>query len=343
MIGNKLVTKGDINGFYSYTGEQGFLCRNVYIMEELKISSQFFVQIVLSRNKGCPEIIYSKHGGLNYETILKNFPDDIHSIYVDYSKGLEMSQLLMAASHLEIEQQKSQLTFILKHLYDLFIERDLDRVEINPFVLTADHDLCVATAQMKINHDSVYRQQEMELAQDFSQMHYKERIALNSRLNYIHLEDGNIGLISNGAGMCMATMDLITLHGGAPANFCDLGGQAHHEKITASLVQLEKDNDVKIIYINVFCGQLSADKMALVIREANDKHYVSKPIVIRIRGQGSDEAKQILSELEGIFINDCYEDSVHQAIKIAEIEAEKEEFSDEQDQKKKIYGINPTA
>ena len=136
-------------------------------------------------------------------------------------------------------------------------------------------------------------------------MNYKKRIALNSRLDYIHIPNGNIGLISNSAGGCMATMDLISLHGGAAANFCDLGGQTHHEKITDSLILLEKDTDVKVILINVFSTMRTTEKIAYVVREAHKLQYVSKPMIVRIKGENSDHAKFILSNIPNVsFVED---------------------------------------
>jgi len=145
-------------------------------------------------------------------------------IPVDLLQGIDMRFLLRMAEDLQIEQQKSHLTFIMKHLYDMFIERDCNFLEVNPLVLTYDERLCANHAKIRIDHDAYYRQQELVMDRDISQMHYKERISRENGLRYINIEGGSTGIICNGAGYAMASMDLITLYGAKPANFLDLGG-----------------------------------------------------------------------------------------------------------------------
>ena len=178
----------------------------------------------------------------------------------------------------------------MKHLYDMFIERDVNFLEVNPLVLTADERLCATHAKVRIDHDAYYRQQELVMARDISQMHFKERISRENGLRYINLEGGSIGIIANGAGLAMASMDLLTLYGAKPANFMDLGGQAYHEKVTAALILMQKDEEVDAIFINTYSGIVPADKISVVIREAVLKGWVTKPIVCRLKGSFADGA-----------------------------------------------------
>ena len=172
----------------------------------------------------------------------------------------------------------------MKHLYDLFNERDVNFLELNPLILTNAERLCALHAKIRIDQDAYYRQQELYMLRDMSQMHFKERISSESALRYINLEGGNIGIICNGGGYAMASMDLLTLYGGAPANFLDVGGQAYHEKVTAALILMQKDADVDAIFINTFSGIVPADKISSVTHEAVKKGWVSKPIIIRMQG-----------------------------------------------------------
>ena len=139
------------------TGDQGFLCRNVYVREAIDTKHEFFIGIALDRDRGCPVIKYSEHGHLPYEEIMKRFPEDMNCIYVDVMKGVDMKLLLTVADTLGISQQKSQLTFILKHLYDLFMERDGEIVELAPLILSKDNQLIVSHAKIKIDESSLYR------------------------------------------------------------------------------------------------------------------------------------------------------------------------------------------
>lgn len=132
---------------------------------------------------------------------------------------------------------------------------------------------------------------------DLSQMPFIERIASHHQLRYIDIEGGNIGVISNGAGYCMATNDLLSQYGAKAANFLDLGGQAYHEKVTSSLVMMEKNENIDSILINMYCGQLPADKVAVVVKEAFEKNYCTKPLVCRIKGTHSTEANEILRSM----------------------------------------------
>uniref|UniRef100_A0A7S3CMP5 ATP-citrate synthase/succinyl-CoA ligase C-terminal domain-containing protein n=1 Tax=Strombidium rassoulzadegani TaxID=1082188 RepID=A0A7S3CMP5_9SPIT len=226
------------------------------------------------------------------------------------------------AQDLGVHHQKSLMTFIVKHMYDLFIERDVEVMEINPITLTSNNELFVNHAKIKIDRDSLYRQQELVMRKDLSQMNYIERISELAQLSLIKFEQGNIGIISNSAGYCMATCDVIASMGGRPANFLDLQGSAYHEKISASLILMDSDKTVDSIFINMYCGQLPADKMAVVVKEAYAKSYCTKPITVRLKGTNSEEALSIIQSIptNKIVCIEDFNDASQMAIQMAENE-----------------------
>jgi succinyl-CoA synthetase beta subunit len=195
------------------------------------------------------------------EDVAHNTPEKIFKLQVDINKGLDVEALIKAAVNLGLEEYKSQVVFLFKHLYDLFIERDADLIEINPLTLLKDGSIVAADAKVTIDDNALFRQAELKAIEDTSQQNYKERIAKSLDLNYIHI-GGNIGCLVNGAGLAMSTMDIIKSYGGEPANFLDVGGSANSEQMTAAIELLDSDPEVKSIFINIFGGILKCDSLA---------------------------------------------------------------------------------
>lgn len=209
------------------SGKQGFLCRCVYIIEELDIQKELYVCVTHDRSKGCPVIIYSDLGGNQLKDAQEQ--DKFHRIYIDIQKGLNVNMLAMVANELGIAEKKSEMIFLLKHLYDCYIQRDAEIIEINPLVYTKSGKIVAVDTKIIIDDNSLFRQAELKAEEDLTQVNYKERIAHSYDLQYIYLHGGNIGILANGAGLAMASMDVIRLYGGEPANFLDIGGGASHE------------------------------------------------------------------------------------------------------------------
>ena len=187
-----------------------------------------YISITLDRKRGCPVFIYSPCGGTSIEDVARNQPEKIFKLPVDISKEIEVEPLLEAAKNLGLEEHKSQVVFLFKHMLDCFVEKDCELVEINPLALTKDGQLVAADSKITIDDNAVFRQADLKAEEDTSQQNYKERIAKSFDLNYIYI-GGNIGCLVNGAGLAMATMDIIKLYGGNPANFLDVGGNAEGE------------------------------------------------------------------------------------------------------------------
>ena len=168
---------------------------------------------------------------------------------------------------MDLSQYKTQVVFLMKHLYDCFFEKDCDLIEINPLVLTKDKQIMAADSKITVDENAVFRQKDLKAEEDSTQQNYKERIAATFDLNYIYI-GGNIGCLVNGAGLAMATMDIIKQHGGNPANFLDVGGSAEDEQMVEAIKLLNNDPDVTSIFINIFGGILKCDNLAASIIQA---------------------------------------------------------------------------
>ena len=165
---------------------------------------------------------------MSIEDVARDSPEKIFKMHVDTKVGLEIDKLLEAAKNLDLNDQKTQVVFLMKHLYDLFFEKDCDLIEINPLVLTDESEIMAADSKITVDSNAAFRQKDLKAEEDTTQQNYKERIAHTFDLNYIYI-GGNIGCLVNGAGLAMSTMDIIKQHGGNPANFLDVGGSAEDE------------------------------------------------------------------------------------------------------------------
>lgn len=204
---------------------------------------------------------------MSIEDVAHDSPEKIFKIHIDVQKGLDIDDLLKAATNLGLEDYKSQVVFLFKHLYDCFIERDADLIEVNPLALLKDGTIVAADSKVTIDDNATFRQTDLKAEEDTSQQNYKERIAHSFNLNYIYI-GGNIGCLVNGAGLAMATMDIIKHYGGNPANFLDVGGSAEDEQMVEAIKLLNNDPEVDSIFINIFGGILRCDNLAASIIQA---------------------------------------------------------------------------
>jgi len=263
-----------------------------------------------------PVIHYSDIGGKQFEDLCREFPQRVKNIYVDPDKGLDVEDLVEAATYLGLMDIKSRVVYLFKHLYDLFVERDCDVLEINPMVQTKQGKLVAADSRVTIDENAIYRQAELKSWEDPSQQNYKERIARDYNLNYICTGGGNIGVLVNGAGLSMATMDLITMHGGAPANFLDIVGTAEDIQIIEAVKLLNSDPSIDLIFMNIFGGILKCDYLMRSIKAAAKEIKLQKPIVLRMKGTKLEEAKKIIHGREEE-LNIFYRDNLNEAVTFA--------------------------
>ena len=301
MCGKTLITK--------QSGEAGFPCHCVFIVKKINIAREFYMSVALDRKAGMPVIIYSPAGGMSIEDVAHQSPEKIFKMHVNPNSGLCIDDILKAAEHLGLEENKSQLAFVFKHIYDCFMEKDCDMVEINPLVLTKEGDIMAADSKITIDDNARFRQPDLAAEEDVSQDNYKERIAKNYDLNYIYI-GGNIGCLVNGAGLAMSTMDIIKLYGGNPANFLDVGGSAEDDQMVEAIKLLNNDPEVDSIFINIFGGILKCDSIAKSIITVAETIKLDKPIVLRLKGTNVERAREMIAGREqelGIYFNDDFD------------------------------------
>lgn len=313
MVGNHLVTK--------QSGDAGFPCSAVYIVEKLGISKEMYLSVTLDRAAGKPTFIYSPAGGMSIEDVAHDTPELIFKMPVDLSVGLDAAALQQAAVNLGLEAHADQVANVFQRIYDCFVARDCDMVEINPLVLTTDNKVLAADSKITVDSNAEFRQKDLFDQEDKSTENPKETIAKKWDLNYIHI-GGNIGCLVNGAGLAMSTMDIIKLYGGEPANFLDVGGSAAGQALVEAMKLVHDDEDVKGIFVNIFGGILQTDKLADSIIAASKECNFSKPIVCRLKGTNSAIAKEKISAVSeelGIYYQEDFDTA---ARKIAQIVSE---------------------
>jgi succinyl-CoA synthetase beta subunit len=288
MIGMTLVTH--------QTGPEGRVVSRVLIEEGLKMERELYLSLVLDRASGKPVVMASAAGGMDIEEVAAQTPEQIHRVYVEPGVGLvpfEARQLGFAIGL--AAPQVARFVKLLASLYETFVATDASLVEINPLVVTAAGDLLALDAKMNFDDNAMYRHQDIRDLRDLEEEDALEIEASKFSLNYIHL-DGNIGCMVNGAGLAMATMDIIKLAGGEPANFLDVGGGANEEQIRSAFKILMSDKNVKAVLINIFGGILRCDVLAMGVIAAVKELGVPVPIVIRMEGTNVEEGKRLLRD-----------------------------------------------
>jgi len=266
-------------------------------------------------------MVASSEGGMDIEGVAAETPELIHNLPVSLEKGPNVEDLKELATKMGFphEEENAQAVEIMQKLYGLFVEADATLIEVNP--LGQSHDGTVYCLDAKLNFDdnAAYRQKETFALRDESQEDPREVEAERSDLNYIGL-DGNIGCLVNGAGLAMATMDVIKLNGGDPANFLDLGGGANVDQVTAAFKLLNDDQKVMAILVNIFGGIMRCDIIALGIIKAATELGLQKPIVIRLAGTQVEEARKLIDE-SGLrmLTTDDLQEAAQRAVRVAEI------------------------
>ena len=288
MIGMTLVTH--------QTGPEGRVVARVLVEEGLQMRRELYLSVVLDRASGKPVFMASSEGGMDIEEVAAKTPEKIHRIYVEPGVGLVPFQARQLGFAIGLDgPQVSKLVKLMGSLYDAFVATDSSMVEINPLVVTAAGDLLALDAKVNFDDNALYRHQDLRDLRDLAEEDHLEIEASKFSLNYIHL-DGNIGCMVNGAGLAMATMDIIKLAGGEPANFLDVGGGANAEQIRNAFKILMLDENVRAVLINIFGGILRCDVLAQGVIAAVKELGVPVPIVIRMEGTNVEEGKRLLGE-----------------------------------------------
>jgi succinyl-CoA synthetase beta subunit len=287
MIGQRLVTE--------QTGSEGQLVQRVLVERACRIERELYLGMVVDRTTQRITVVASADGGVDIEEVAHEHPDRIHKEVVDPATGLLDFQCRKLATTIGLGTRLSPVVKIMRALYRCFTDKDALMVEINPLVVTDDGDIIALDCKMSFDDNSLFRQGGVAELRDFDEEDPKEVEASGHGLNYIAL-DGQVGCIVNGAGLAMATMDAITLHGGRPANFLDVGGGASPEKVANAFRIVLEDPSVRTILVNIFAGINRCDWIAEGIVRATKDLNVSLPIVVRLAGTRVEEGRQILNE-----------------------------------------------
>jgi succinyl-CoA synthetase beta subunit len=285
-IGNKLVT--------IQTGDEGSIVNKVLIEEACQIKKEFYAGIVLDRQTGLNTIMVSTEGGVEIEKVAEESPELIIKEWINPKIGFQDFQARRLAFGLGLdgEANKNFLSFINK-LVNAYHHLDCSLLEINPLVLTNDNQIVALDAKMTFDDNALYRHKEYEALRDTDEEAPLEVEASKYDLNYIKL-DGNVGCMVNGAGLAMATMDMIKLSGGSPANFLDVGGGANVERISNAFRIMMSDPNVEAVLINIFGGIVRCDKVADGIVKALNSVKVDLPVIVRLDGTNAEEGKKTL-------------------------------------------------
>ena len=288
ILGKKLVTV--------QTGPEGRIVRRLLIEEGLEIAREFYLGLVIDRAAGRPVLMASTEGGVEIEVVAVEHPEKILKEFINPAVGLQPFQARKIAFGLGLDPQLiGDATKLFVALYQAFCATDASLVEINPFVLTRDGRLLALDAKMNFDDNAMFRHKDIREFRDLDEEDPLEVKASNYNLNYIRL-DGSVGCMVNGAGLAMATMDIIQLAGGQPANFLDVGGGANEEQIRRGFEIILGDPNVRAVLINIFGGIMRCDVVANGVVAAVKSLGIKVPVVVRLEGTNVDLAQKILRE-----------------------------------------------
>jgi len=288
LIGKKLVTH--------QTGPAGRVVRRVLVEQGSEIARELYLGIVIDRANGRPAMMASAEGGVEIEEVASRSPEKILRESIDPAVGLQSFQARKLAFGLQIDPKLvNKAVAFMTGLYRAFIDSDASMAEINPLVVTKSGDIIALDAKMGFDDNALYRHPEIRELRDLNEEDPKETRASEHELSYISL-DGTIGCMVNGAGLAMATMDIIKHYGGSPANFLDVGGGATTEKVTEAFKILLSDETVRAVLINIFGGIMKCDVIASGVVEAARQVKLSVPLVVRLEGTNVEVGKKILAE-----------------------------------------------
>ena len=288
MLGKKLITH--------QTGPQGKEVKRLYVESSSKISKEFYLSCLVDRVSSKIAFISSDQGGMDIEEVAKNNPKKIVTTKVNFEDKIsdQDCEKIVEIFSLNSDEKKKSINLI-KSIYKMFIETDANLVEINPLILTEENEIVCLDAKMSFDDNALFRHPEILNLRDLNEEEESEIEASKNDLAYIKL-DGSIGCMVNGAGLAMATMDIIKMFGEEPANFLDVGGGASKEKVSAALKIILSDKNVKGILINIFGGIMRCDVLAQGVVEAAKEIKIQVPLVVRLAGTNFEEGKKILDE-----------------------------------------------
>ena len=310
MLGKRLVTK--------QTGDEGLPINSVLIEKTYPIKREFYLSILVDRATERVMFVSSIAGGMDIEEVAEKTPEKILTLLVDPAAGLQSYQCRNVAFDLALQgPQIRALEKIMQGMYRLLLEKDASQIEINPLVETEDGELLALDAKINFDDNAVALHPDIVALRDETQEDEKENKAQEFDLNYITL-DGSIGCMVNGAGLAMATMDLVKLKGGSPANFLDVGGGTTPEKVCEAFKLILSDKSVKAVLVNIFGGIVQCDVIAQGILTAVDEVHVQVPVIVRLEGTNVEKGKALLNDSDfGVVAADDLASAAEQAVALA--------------------------
>ena len=287
MLGTRLVTK--------QTGPEGLPVEHVYVESGSEIEREIYLSLTLNRERGRIALIASAAGGMDIEEVAAKTPEKILTVNIHPAAGLQGYQCRQLAFGLGLKgTQVGEFQSMAMGLFKLYMEKDASLVEVNPLIVTKSGSLMALDAKINIDANAVFRHPDIAQLRDANQEDPMERRASEHDLNYVSL-DGDIACMVNGAGLAMATMDLIKLHGGQPANFLDVGGGATSERVTAAFQLILSNSKVRAVLVNIFGGIVRCDLIADGVINAVKNVGVKVPVVVRLEGTNADKAREMLA------------------------------------------------
>jgi succinyl-CoA synthetase beta subunit len=288
MLGMTLVTH--------QTGPKGRVVRRLYIEEGAAIARELYLSLLVDRDSSRVSVVASTEGGMDIEEVAHSTPEKIHTFTIDPATGVFPHHALILSKALNLGGEPAkQLRTLLPALYKAFVDTDMSMLEINPLIVTGDDQLKVLDAKISFDDNALFRHKDIAALRDETEEDAKEIEASKHDLSYIAL-DGEIGCMVNGAGLAMATMDIIKLYGAEPANFLDVGGGASKEKVTAAFKIITADPNVKGILVNIFGGIMRCDIIAEGVVAAVTEVGLKVPLVVRLEGTNVELGKKIINE-----------------------------------------------
>lgn len=278
------------------TGPDGRMVRRLYVEQGVEIAHEYYVALVVDRVMQCVSLIASEAGGMDIEQVAAQTPDKIHKLAIHPLTGVDIKAVQDMAQQLGLSSPIcSEFVGLIAQLYRAFDENDASLLEINPLVMTHDHRLLALDAKLNFDDNALFRHPEFAALRDPDEEDPLEAEAAKHELSYIAL-DGNIGCLVNGAGLAMATMDIIKLYGGKPANFLDVGGGATAEKVTEAFKIMLRHPGIQAILVNIFGGIMRCDVIAEGIVRAVREVEITVPLIVRLAGTNAEAGRQILAE-----------------------------------------------
>jgi succinyl-CoA synthetase beta subunit len=297
---------------------KGYTVDSVLVEAGVDFVDELYVGVTMDRGAGEPVLMVSTEGGVNIEEVAEETPDAIAREHVDPAFGLHPYQARKVVYEAGVDADVAlDVASILSTLYDLYEENDASEIEVNPVMITGDRDVIAADAEMNIDEDALFRHPDLAEMAEESYEDDLERKAGEYGFDYVRLS-GNVGIIGNGAGLVMTTLDLVDYYGGKPANFLDIGGGAKAERVTQALDMVFSDPNVDSVVFNIFGGITRGDEVAKGINEAlAEFDEIPKPVVVRLAGTNAEEGMEILNT-DLIEVEETLEDAVQRAVKNAE-------------------------